>query len=182
VPLFGAVEASAVALFGRPADEVASSGRGRREWFSGSGDGHRGRAVFGAMHADMRGSVGIVRVVSTTCLRLACGMARLGERDGARRDDRALRLQRRVADARSRAFPATRTRSCRSCQIRLLALAALGAWWRSASAWPAALPAVEHESSVRRGVLQRHSPPGTSGVVEPDELGSALHRIAAGAR
>jgi membrane protease YdiL (CAAX protease family) len=34
-------------------------------------------AVFGAMHADMRGSVGIVRVVSTTCLGLACGTARL---------------------------------------------------------------------------------------------------------
>jgi hypothetical protein len=28
------------------------------------------------MHADMKGSVGIVRVVSTTCLGLACGTAR----------------------------------------------------------------------------------------------------------
>jgi membrane protease YdiL (CAAX protease family) len=34
-------------------------------------------AVFGAMHADMQGSVGIVRVASTTCLGLACGGARL---------------------------------------------------------------------------------------------------------
>ena len=33
-------------------------------------------AVFGAMHADMKGSVGIVRVVSTACLGLACGSAR----------------------------------------------------------------------------------------------------------
>jgi membrane protease YdiL (CAAX protease family) len=33
-------------------------------------------AVFGAMHADMRGSVGIVRVVATTLLGLACGGAR----------------------------------------------------------------------------------------------------------
>jgi membrane protease YdiL (CAAX protease family) len=33
-------------------------------------------AAFGAMHADMKGSVGIVRVVSTTCLGLACGTAR----------------------------------------------------------------------------------------------------------
>jgi len=33
--------------------------------------------AFGAMHADMQGSVGIVRVVSTTCLGLACGAARL---------------------------------------------------------------------------------------------------------
>jgi membrane protease YdiL (CAAX protease family) len=32
--------------------------------------------AFGAMHADMKGSVGIVRVVSTTCLGLACGTAR----------------------------------------------------------------------------------------------------------
>jgi membrane protease YdiL (CAAX protease family) len=34
-------------------------------------------AAFGAMHADMKGSVGIVRVASTTCLGLACGTARL---------------------------------------------------------------------------------------------------------
>ena len=33
-------------------------------------------AVFGAMHADMQGSVGIVRVVATTLLGLACGGAR----------------------------------------------------------------------------------------------------------
>jgi membrane protease YdiL (CAAX protease family) len=33
-------------------------------------------AAFGWMHADMPGSVGIVRVVSTTCLGLACGVAR----------------------------------------------------------------------------------------------------------
>jgi len=33
-------------------------------------------ATFGAMHADMKGSVVIVRVVSTTCLGLACGTAR----------------------------------------------------------------------------------------------------------
>jgi len=32
--------------------------------------------VFGWMHADMKGGVGIVRVVSTTCLGLACGTAR----------------------------------------------------------------------------------------------------------
>lgn len=32
--------------------------------------------VFGYMHADMKGGVGIVRVVSTTCLGLACGTAR----------------------------------------------------------------------------------------------------------
>lgn len=33
-------------------------------------------AVFGWMHADMNGSVGIVRVVATTCLGFACGLAR----------------------------------------------------------------------------------------------------------
>jgi membrane protease YdiL (CAAX protease family) len=33
-------------------------------------------ALFGAMHDDMKGGVGIVRVVSTTCLGLACGTAR----------------------------------------------------------------------------------------------------------
>jgi len=33
--------------------------------------------VFAAMHADMRGSVGVVRVVATACLGLACGVARL---------------------------------------------------------------------------------------------------------
>jgi membrane protease YdiL (CAAX protease family) len=32
--------------------------------------------LFGAMHDDMKGGVGIVRVVSTTCLGLACGTAR----------------------------------------------------------------------------------------------------------
>jgi membrane protease YdiL (CAAX protease family) len=32
--------------------------------------------LFGWMHADMPGGVGIVRVVSTTCLGLACGVAR----------------------------------------------------------------------------------------------------------
>jgi membrane protease YdiL (CAAX protease family) len=34
-------------------------------------------AAFGAMHDDMKGSVGIVRVASATCLGLACGSARL---------------------------------------------------------------------------------------------------------
>ncbi len=33
-------------------------------------------AAFGALHADMKGSVGIVRVISTTCLGLGCGTAR----------------------------------------------------------------------------------------------------------
>ena len=33
-------------------------------------------AMFGFMHADMKGSVGIVRVVATTCLGLACGSVR----------------------------------------------------------------------------------------------------------
>jgi membrane protease YdiL (CAAX protease family) len=74
--LFGAVEASAARVFG-PADEVASSGRGRERWFSGCSATVASAVVFGAMHADMKGSVGIVRVVSTTCLGLACGTARL---------------------------------------------------------------------------------------------------------
>lgn len=34
-------------------------------------------AIFGAMHADMKGSVGIVRIVATTCLGLASGGVRL---------------------------------------------------------------------------------------------------------
>jgi membrane protease YdiL (CAAX protease family) len=62
--LFGAVEESSV-VFGvrkRVAGIVAVILAG---------------AAFGAMHADMKGSVGIVRVASTTCLGLACGTARL---------------------------------------------------------------------------------------------------------
>ena len=75
--LFGAVEASIARVFGPPADEVASSGRGRERWFSGGLATVASAVVFGAMHADMKGSVGIVRVVATTCLGLACGTARL---------------------------------------------------------------------------------------------------------
>ena len=39
--------------------------------------------AFGAMHADMKGSVGIVRVVSTTCLGLAARDRAVGERHRA---------------------------------------------------------------------------------------------------
>jgi membrane protease YdiL (CAAX protease family) len=63
--LFGAVEESAVAMFGA------------RRKVAGIAAAVVAGVAFGAMHADMQGSVGIVRVVSTTCLGLACGGARL---------------------------------------------------------------------------------------------------------
>jgi membrane protease YdiL (CAAX protease family) len=72
--LFGAIENSARALFAR---DEASSGRSRAELFSGILAVVLTAAAFGAMHADMKGSVGIVRVASATCLGLACGSARL---------------------------------------------------------------------------------------------------------
>ena len=49
----------------------------RRRWFSGPATVALAGSVFGAMHADMHGSVGIVRVASTTLLGLACGTARM---------------------------------------------------------------------------------------------------------
>jgi membrane protease YdiL (CAAX protease family) len=58
--LFGAVDAAAAKL-GRASGAVALI---------------VSALAFGAMHADMKGSVGIVRVVSTTCLGLACGTVR----------------------------------------------------------------------------------------------------------
>jgi membrane protease YdiL (CAAX protease family) len=67
--LFSAVEKSALAVFGREPE------RGR--WIAGALAVVVAAAAFGAMHADMKGSVGIVRVASTTCLGLACGAARL---------------------------------------------------------------------------------------------------------
>ena len=72
--LFGAIETTALALFAR---SDAPSGRKRAEFLSGILAGVLTAAAFGAMHADMKGSVGIVRVASATCLGLACGSARL---------------------------------------------------------------------------------------------------------
>ena len=85
--LFGAVERTTLA-FAHPPDVRSSESRPlvqveraarrtRAEWWAGALAVVVAAAVFGAMHADMKGSVGIVRVVSTTCLGLACGSARL---------------------------------------------------------------------------------------------------------
>ena len=71
--LFGAVEKIALLLFAR--DEA--SARNRAALLSGILAVVLTAAAFGAMHADMKGSVGIVRVASATCLGLACGSARL---------------------------------------------------------------------------------------------------------
>ena len=57
---------------------------------------------FGAMHADMKGSVGIVRVASPTCLGLACGSARLATSTVFVPMAPALRLQQRLAGTRAR--------------------------------------------------------------------------------
>jgi membrane protease YdiL (CAAX protease family) len=72
--LFGAVEKSVMAPFVR---NEAPSGRSRAEILSCILAVVLTAAAFGAMHADMKGSVGIVRVASATCLGLACGSARL---------------------------------------------------------------------------------------------------------
>ena len=55
----------------------APSEERRTRWASGIVAVVLTAAAFGAMHADMKGSVGIVRVASSTCLGLACGSARL---------------------------------------------------------------------------------------------------------
>ncbi len=72
--LFGAIEKSALTLTAR--DGASPSGK-RAELFAGVLAVAITAAAFGAMHADMKGSVGIVRVASATCLGLACGTARL---------------------------------------------------------------------------------------------------------
>jgi membrane protease YdiL (CAAX protease family) len=76
--LFSAVERGVLAFFARGAmPDEASARRSRAEWVAGVLAVVVAAATFGAMHADMKGSVGIVRVASTTCLGLACGTARL---------------------------------------------------------------------------------------------------------
>jgi membrane protease YdiL (CAAX protease family) len=70
--LFGAIEKSALALFA-PSESRPS----RADLLAGILAVLLTAAAFGAMHADMKGSVGIVRVASATCLGLACGSARL---------------------------------------------------------------------------------------------------------
>ncbi len=72
--LFAAVEDGVGALFARAGDSASTSRRSA--WIQPATATVVTAAVFGAMHADMRGSVGIVRVVSTTCLGFACGSAR----------------------------------------------------------------------------------------------------------
>jgi len=71
--LFGAIEKSVLALLAR---NEAPSGRSRAKVLSGILAVVLTAAAFGAMHADMKGSVAIVRVASATCLGLACGSAR----------------------------------------------------------------------------------------------------------
>src|SRR6185295_8382858 len=61
--LFSAVERSALALFAP--DVEPSPARTRAEWAAGALAVVLAAAVFGAMHADMKGSVGIVRIAST---------------------------------------------------------------------------------------------------------------------
>ena len=72
--LFGAIEKGVLAMLAR---DVAPSGESRAKLLSGILATVLTAVVFGAMHADMKGSVGIVRVASATCLGLACGSARL---------------------------------------------------------------------------------------------------------
>jgi membrane protease YdiL (CAAX protease family) len=85
--LFGAIEKSAHAVFARG---EASPARSRADWHGETSSDTSAvaswagivavvltAAAFGAMHADMKGSVGIVRVASATCLGLVCGWARL---------------------------------------------------------------------------------------------------------
>jgi membrane protease YdiL (CAAX protease family) len=69
--LFSAVEKGALAVFARGEPSR------RARWLAGALAVVAAAAAFGAMHADMKGSVGIVRVASTTFLGLACGTARL---------------------------------------------------------------------------------------------------------
>jgi membrane protease YdiL (CAAX protease family) len=76
--IFGAVEQALLVAYGRRRDEGRRlAGRTTAEWISGVIAIVVAAAAFGAMHADMKGSVGIVRVAATTCLGLACGTARL---------------------------------------------------------------------------------------------------------
>jgi membrane protease YdiL (CAAX protease family) len=90
--LFAAVERSALALLERgergeappmssapPISEPATGDR-RRVVISGVLAVIVSAAAFGAMHADMKGSVGIVRIASSTCLGVACGSARFWTR------------------------------------------------------------------------------------------------------
>lgn len=71
--LFAAVENAALALFARRSTPPPSS-RARRA--AGLLAVVVTAIVFGAMHADMKGSVGIVRVASATLLGFACGSVR----------------------------------------------------------------------------------------------------------
>lgn len=71
--LFRTVERTSLALLVR--DEAANAVYAR--WIAGLFAVVVSAAVFGAMHADMKGSVGIVRVAAATFLGLACGSARL---------------------------------------------------------------------------------------------------------
>ena len=73
--LFGAIEKCTLAVIAR--GEEAPPGERRATWGAGVLAVVVTAAAFGAMHADMKGSVGIVRVASSTCLGLACGSARL---------------------------------------------------------------------------------------------------------
>jgi membrane protease YdiL (CAAX protease family) len=72
--LFAAVEHAALATFARGATSSPPSIRARRT--AGIVAVLITAIVFGAMHADMKGSVGIVRVASATLLGLALGWAR----------------------------------------------------------------------------------------------------------
>jgi len=72
--LFAATEGVVRLLSGSHQGSDAASRRSR--WIRGATAIVVTAAIFGAMHADMKGSVGIVRVVSASCLGLACGTAR----------------------------------------------------------------------------------------------------------
>jgi membrane protease YdiL (CAAX protease family) len=73
--LYGAIEKSPLApFFAR--GEASAAGKRPEVLAGGVLAVLLSAAAFGAMHADMKGSVGIVRVASATCLGLACGSAR----------------------------------------------------------------------------------------------------------
>ncbi len=78
--IWGTFDALARRLVRAPArgdDALPGSGDGVRRFVRGGGVATvLAAVVFGAMHADVPGGVGIVRIVSTTCLGLAAGSVR----------------------------------------------------------------------------------------------------------
>jgi len=75
--LFGAVRTALFPVFSRRWRASGPPRTADDDWVSGLAAVVVAAVVFGWMHFDMKGSVGIVRVASATCLGLACGTVRL---------------------------------------------------------------------------------------------------------